>query len=129
MLLPSAHEQTELIEVVRISPDANDPLPKTLDGEDVAIWEGDEAREVLSLIKELPVSRPGQTFLPGWGLRAHGPRGMLFEFAFSYDCHAARVWGPAVPHKQEGLYPFDPDSPQAVELLRRFRACAQPPPA
>ncbi|MGW7415893.1 hypothetical protein [Streptomyces sp. NPDC054863] len=124
MLLPSAHEQTELIEVVRITPDANDPLPKTMTGEDTALWEEAEAREALALVKELPVSRPGQTFLPGWGLRVHGPRGMLFEIAFSYDCHAARLWGPAVPHKQEGLYPFDPDSAPAVELLRRFRSLA-----
>lgn len=122
MLLPSAHEQTELIEIVRISPDANDPLPKTMTGEDTALWEAEEAREALALVKELPGSQPGQTFLPGWGMRVHGPRGMLFELAFSYECHAARVWGPAVPHKQEGIYSFDPDSPAAVELLKRFRS-------
>jgi hypothetical protein len=121
MLLPSAHEQTELIEVVRITPDANDPLPKAMSGEDLAIWDADQAREVFALVKELPGSQPGQTFLPGWGVRVHGERGMLFEIAFSYDCHAARVWGPSVPHKQEGIYSFDPDSAPALELLRRFR--------
>jgi hypothetical protein len=122
MLLPSAHEQTELVEIVRITPDANDPLPKTMAGEETALWEAAEAQEAFALIKALPGSQPGQTFLPGWGLRAHGPKGLLFEIAFSYDCHAARVWGPSVPHKQEGIYPFDPSSHEALELLRRLRS-------
>ncbi|MFI5803124.1 hypothetical protein [Streptomyces sp. NPDC051561] len=124
MLLPSAHAQTELIEVVRITPDVNDPLPKTMTGEELAIWDAEEAREALALVKELPGSQPGPTFVPGWGLRVHGARGVLFEIAFSYDCHAARVWGPGMPHKQEGIYSFDPDSAPAVELLRRFRESA-----
>ncbi|MFF0742623.1 hypothetical protein ACFYVL_19725 [Streptomyces sp. NPDC004111] len=121
MLLPRAHEQTELVEVVRITPDANDPMPRTMAGEDVALWDADQAREVFALVEALPGSQPGRTFLPGWGVRVHGARGMLFEIAFSYDCHAARVWGPSVPHKQEGIYSFDPDSAPALELLRRFR--------
>ncbi|MCX4404621.1 MULTISPECIES: hypothetical protein [unclassified Streptomyces] len=56
MLLPLAHTQTELIEVVRITDPMRHLSSEDLAGDDVAIWEATEADEVLALMKDLPSS-------------------------------------------------------------------------
>ncbi|WP_353943862.1 hypothetical protein ABII15_21030 [Streptomyces sp. HUAS MG91] len=122
MLLPPVHGKTELIEVVRITDPARHLGSEDLAGDTAAIWEGGRARQVLSLIAELPGSELYRCFFPGWGIRAHSSTDQLFEIAFCFRCHGARVWGPDLPAGQQ-RQTFDADSPAALELLRRFRSC------
>jgi hypothetical protein len=95
-------------------------------GDSVALWDDDHARQVLALIADVPGSELYRCFIPGWGIRAHSPTDLLFEIAFCFRCHGARLWGPSVPAGEQGIHGFDPESPPALELLRRFRACAPP---
>ncbi|MBW8798913.1 MAG: hypothetical protein JF597_36670 [Streptomyces sp.] len=122
MLLPLTHGKTELVEVVRITDPVRHLGSQDLAGDTVAIWEGDEARQALSLISGLPGSEPYRCFLPGWGIRAHGSTSRLFEIAFCFRCHGARVRGPGLPAGQQ-TQTFDAESPDARELLHRFRSC------
>ncbi|MGW8730665.1 hypothetical protein ACWGNF_32070 [Streptomyces sp. NPDC055808] len=121
MLLPLAHEKTELIEVVRITDPMRHLSAEDLVGDDAAIWESTQANQVLTLIKDLPDSELHRCFIPGWGIRAHSATDLLFQVAFCFRCHGARLWGPSVPAAQMGIHSFDPDSPPACELLERFR--------
>ncbi|MEY9839714.1 hypothetical protein [Streptacidiphilus sp. EB103A] len=123
MLLPLAHEKTELIEVVRITEPGKQWDAEDLLGEDVGIWEAADVHEVLALIAELPSGESYRCFVPGWGIRAHSSAGLLFQIAFCFRCHNARLWGPAVPTGQAGIYSFDADSLGSVDLLQRFRSC------
>lgn len=113
-------EKTELIEVVRIS---DHQVRNGMAGEVVAAWEADQARQALALVADLPGSELYRCFSPGWGIRAHSPTDLLFEVAFCFRCHGAELWGPSVPAERQGIQDFDPDSPAALELLERFRAC------
>ncbi|TJZ95207.1 hypothetical protein [Actinacidiphila oryziradicis] len=121
MLLPLAHDKTELIEVVRITDPMRHLSAEDLVGDDIAIWEAAQAQQVLALVNDLPGSEVYRCFTPGWGIRAHGATDLLFQLAFCFRCHGARLWGPAVPAEQEGIHSFDPDSPPARELLQRLR--------
>ncbi|MFD4598022.1 hypothetical protein ACFWPQ_08275 [Streptomyces sp. NPDC058464] len=122
MLLPPTHGQTELIEVVRITDPVRHLGSEDLAGDTAAVWEGDQARQALSLIAGLPGSEPYRCFLPGWGIRAHSSTDPLFEIAFCFRCHGARIWGPGLPAEQQ-RQTFDAASPAALELLHRFRSC------
>lgn len=122
MLLPLTRGKTELIEVVRIADPARHLTSKDLAGDTVALWEGDQAQQVLSLIAGLPGGELHRCFLPGWGVRAYDSTDQLFEIAFCFRCHGARVWGPDLPAGQRAQN-FDGESPAAQELLRRFRSC------
>ncbi|MET8720978.1 hypothetical protein [Streptomyces misionensis] len=122
MLLPLTQGKTELIEVVRISDPVRHIRSEDLAGDTAAIWEGDQARQALSLIADLPGSELYRCFLPGWGIRAHSSTDQLFEIAFCFRCHGARIRGPGLPVEQRGRI-FDADSPAALELLHRFRPC------
>ncbi|MFE4425250.1 hypothetical protein [Streptomyces sp. NPDC056817] len=122
MLLPPTHSKVELIEVVRITDPARHLTSQDLAGDDVALWEGGQAHQVLALIADLPSSELHRCFLPGWGIRAHSSTGLLFEIAFCFRCHAARIWGPGLAVEHQGDT-FDPGSPAALQLLRRFRSC------
>ncbi|AZM57430.1 hypothetical protein DMA15_03100 [Streptomyces sp. WAC 01529] len=86
------------------------------------MWAGDQAQQALSLIADLPGGELYRCFLPGWGIRAHDSTDQLFEIAFCFRCHGARVWGPDLPVEQQAQT-FDAQSPAAMELLRRFRSC------
>jgi hypothetical protein len=121
VLLPPAHAKTELIEVVRITDPMRHLSSEDLAGEVVAIWETSQAEQVLTLIMDLPGSELHRCFVPGWGIRAHSATDLLFQVAFCFRCHGARLWGPSVPAAQSGLHSFDPDSPPACDLLERFR--------
>ncbi len=121
MLLPLAHTKTELIEVVRITDPMRHLSSEDLVGDDVAIWEGTLTDEVLALMKDLPGSETYRCFIPGWGIRAHSATDLLFQVAFCFRCHGARLWGPSVPAAQSGIHSFDADSLPARELLERFR--------
>ena len=121
MLLPLAHTKTELIEVVRITDPMRHLSSEDLVGDDVAIWEGTLTDEVLALMKDLPGSESYRCFIPGWGIRAHSATDLLFQVAFCFRCHGARLWGPSVPAAQSGIHSFDADSLPARELLERFR--------
>lgn len=122
MLLPLTHPKTELIKVVRITDPMRHLTSADLAGDEVALWEGQQARQALSLIAQLPGSERYRCFIPGWGIRAHGSTDLLFEIAFCFRCHGARVWGRGVPNEQRSQT-FDADGPAGLELLRRFRAC------
>ncbi|MFK4069869.1 hypothetical protein [Streptomyces sp. NPDC029674] len=124
MLLPPAQGKTELIEVVRITDPVRHLNSEDLAGDTAAIWEGDQAQQALSLITDLPGSELYRCFLPGWGVRAHDSTDQLFEIAFCFRCHGARLWGPDLPAEQQGQT-FDAESSAALELLRRFRSCLQ----
>ncbi|MBM9509458.1 hypothetical protein [Actinacidiphila acididurans] len=121
MLLPPVHEKTELIEVVRITDPMRHLSAADLVGDDVAIWEGAEVGDALALISSLPDSERYRCFAPGWGIRAHSATDLLFQIAFCFQCHGARLWGPGLPAGSEEFQDFDPDSPPALELLQRFR--------
>ncbi|MFJ2847768.1 hypothetical protein ACIPD2_40095, partial [Streptomyces griseofuscus] len=86
------------------------------------IWAKDQAQQALSLIADLPGSELCRCFLPGWGIRAHSSTDQLFEIAFCFRCHGARIWGPGLPVEQQGQT-FDAESPAALELLHRFLSC------
>ncbi|MFF4576538.1 hypothetical protein, partial [Streptomyces sp. NPDC001410] len=80
-----------------------------------------QVRDVLTLISSAPDSELYRCFIPGWGIRAHSATDLLFQIAFCFQCHGARLWGPGVPAELDGIHGFDPDSPPALELLQRFR--------
>jgi hypothetical protein len=122
MLLPLTLVKTELIEVVRISDPARHLTSEDLAGDAVAIWEKEQAQQALTLITSLPGSDIYRCFLPGWGIRVHSCTDPLFEIAFCFRCHGARVWGPDVPVRQQSQT-FEAESLAARELLRRFRSC------
>lgn len=122
MLLPLTHRKTELIEVIRITDPARHLGSEDLAGDTAALWEGDQAQQALSLIAELPGSELTRCFLPGWGIRAYIATDQLFEIAFCFRCHGARIWGPGLSVEHRGQS-FDAESPAALELLRRFRSC------
>ncbi|MER7720888.1 hypothetical protein ABTX99_28810 [Streptomyces flaveolus] len=121
MILPPVHEKTELIEVVRITDPTRHIRAEDLVGEDVAIWEAAQVGDALTLISSVPDSVLRRCFIPGWGIRAHGATGLLFQVAFCFECHGARLWGPGVPAELDDIHGFDPDSPAALELLERMR--------
>ncbi|MET9759996.1 hypothetical protein ABZ016_13205 [Streptomyces sp. NPDC006372] len=122
MLLPIAHEKTELIEVVRIVDPIRHITSEDLTGEEVATWEAPRTGQVLSLIRDLPGSELQRCFIPGWGIRARSATtDLLLHLAFCFDCHGVRLWGPGVPAGHEALHSFDPDSAAAQELLQQFR--------
>lgn len=123
MMLPPVQETTELIEVVRITDPMGHLTSSHLVGDEVAIWEAAEVSGALALIGAVPDSELYRCFVPGWGIRAHGATGLLFEIAFCFRCNGARLWGLSVPAELEGIQGFDPDSPPALELLDRFRGC------
>lgn len=122
MLLPLTHVKTDLLEVIRITDPARHLTSEDLAGDAVAIWDRDQARHALTLIAGLPGSETYRCFLPGWGIRAHSSTDLLFEIAFCFRCHGARIWSPDIPTEQQGQT-FDPESPASRELLRRFRSC------
>ncbi|MFC7307976.1 hypothetical protein ACFQVC_27575 [Streptomyces monticola] len=122
MLLPTAHEATELIEVIRIADPARHITSQDLSVEPVALWTDGDVRQVLALIAELPEGEQYRCSLPAWGIRAHSATGPLFEIAFCFRCHGARIWGPEMPAGQRAQT-FDAECPAAQELLVRFRAC------
>ncbi len=121
MLLPLTHGNCHVIEVVRITDPARHLSSENLAGDTVAIWEGHQAEQALSLIADLPASELYRCFLPRWGIRAHDSTDQLFEIAFCFRCHGARIWGPDLPVEQQAQT-FDA-KPSALELLRRFRSC------
>ncbi|MEU8918418.1 hypothetical protein [Streptomyces nigrescens] len=121
MLLPLTHVKTDLLEVVRITDPAGHLTSEDLAGDAVAIWERDQVQQTLTLIADLPGSEMYRCFLPGWGIRAHSSTDPLFEIAFCFRCHGARIWGPDVPTEQQDQT-FDAASPTARELLCRFRS-------
>ncbi|MYV44279.1 hypothetical protein [Streptomyces sp. SID2888] len=124
MMLPPVQERTELIEVVRITDPMRHLSASNLVGDDVAIWEAAQVSDALTLISSAPDSELRRRFTPGWGIRAHGATDLLFQIAFCFHCHGARLWGPGVPVELDGIHGFDPDSPPALELLQRFRGSA-----
>ncbi len=123
MMLPPVQENTKLIEVVRITDPMRHLSAADLVGDEVAIWTGLQVGAVLTLISAAPDSELHRCFIPGWGIRAHNGTDLLFHIAFCFQCHGARLWGPGVPAELVGIHGFAPDSPQAVELLQRFRGC------
>ncbi|MDI3417166.1 hypothetical protein [Streptomyces luteolus] len=122
MLLPLAYEKTELLEVVRIGDPAGALRWDRLVGEDVAIWGGEQARQALTRVGELPGGDNHRCFLPGWGLRAHSGVGLLFEVALCFRCHSARTWADGLSAELR-FQGFDAESPVARELLDRLRDC------
>ncbi|MFJ1804791.1 MULTISPECIES: hypothetical protein [unclassified Streptomyces] len=124
MRLPLAHDRAELIEVVRIGDPAGHLTSRGLTGDVVEVWAGEEVRQFLHLVGELPDSPRYRCFVPGWGIRAYDDTDPepLFEIAFCFRCNGARVRGRDVTDEQ-GHQDFEADSPAGRELLRRFRAC------
>ncbi|MBB4795520.1 hypothetical protein BJY54_006132 [Streptomyces nodosus] len=124
MMLPPVQERTELIEVVRITDPMRHIGASDLVGDDVAIWQAAQVSDALTLISSAPDSELHRCFTPGWGIRAHSATDLLFQIAFCFHCHGARLWGPGVPAELDRIHGFDPDSPPALELLQRFRGSA-----
>ncbi|MFH9606185.1 hypothetical protein [Streptomyces sp. NPDC017448] len=116
---------TALIEVVRISAlpaTRNAPYPGTA----VAHWAGSEAAAALALIDSLSGSEQQRCgFSPGWSIRAYEDSLdlALFEAAFCFTCHEARMQGTAVPPALAKQF-FDPGTLPARTLLSLFRKAA-----
>jgi hypothetical protein len=125
VLLPEVASRVCLIEVVRITDPVRAYDAGRVVGEDLAIWEEEHTRQVLDLVSRLPGSEMHRCFVPGCGIRAHGPAEVPFEIAFCFRCHGALLNGPHVPSQLRGIQTFDPDSPSGRELLDRFRACQE----
>lgn len=121
MLLPLTHLKTETVEVVRITDPLRHLTSEDVAGDVVAVRGSDHARQVLSLIADLPGGEPQRCFMPGWGIRAHGSAGQLFQMAFCFRCNKARLFAPDLPAHQRSQT-FDGQSPVALELLRQFQA-------
>ncbi|MCB5169585.1 hypothetical protein LG634_32860 [Streptomyces bambusae] len=124
MQLPvEAVDATVLIEVVRISglpARRTDPYP----GRTTAHWAGPDVTGVLRLIESLPGSEQHRCgFSPGWGIRAYDDSLTLplYEAAFCFTCHEARLHGPTIPAVLTTQF-FHPDTPPGQALLSRFRA-------
>jgi hypothetical protein len=122
MLLPAVAAQAELIEVLRINGPMM-PFPRSIPGELIGLWDGEEAARAHTLARELPAGERMRCFVPGYGIRAHDAGGLLFEIAFCFACNGALCLGPGIPKELRGIQPFDPDSMPGQELLRRIRAC------
>ncbi|WP_405737517.1 hypothetical protein OG607_34625 [Streptomyces sp. NBC_01537] len=128
MLLPAVAGQTELIEAVRITSWTMSPFPRSVPGEEIGLWAGEDIEQILDLIREAPAGIRMRCFTPGYGIRAHGadlPDWPLFEIAFCFACNGALLLGPDIPEDLRGIQLFDPDSTPGKELLRRFRVCEQ----
>ncbi|MEU8589038.1 hypothetical protein AB0C59_18850 [Streptomyces sp. NPDC048664] len=125
MLLPDAAARTEFLEVIRITSAMGDPFARSLAGEEAGLWVADEARQVLDRIAGLPDGGLQRCFVPGWGVRAHDDTDLLFEIAFCFRCHGARLWGPAVPAELAGIQAFDARTEAGRALLDLFRARAR----
>ncbi|MFH9251153.1 hypothetical protein ACH4LK_37690 [Streptomyces lydicus] len=110
-----------MIEVVRITDPMRHLSARDLVGNEVAIWKAAQVSDALMLISAVPDSERHRCFIPGWGIRAHSATGLLFQIAFCFQCHGARLWGPGVPAELNRVHGFAPDSPPALELLQRFR--------
>ncbi|MET8517965.1 hypothetical protein [Streptomyces sp. NPDC005077] len=126
MQLPAeAVAATVLIEVVRISAlptKRGVPYP----GRVVAHWAGSEAADALTLIEKLPGSEQHRCgFSPGWSIRAYEDSLdlALFEAAFCFRCHEARMHGTVVPTVLATQF-FDADTSPAQALLALFREAA-----
>ncbi|MGW6924254.1 hypothetical protein ACWGA9_23725 [Streptomyces sp. NPDC054950] len=125
MRLPLGHDRAELVEVVRIGDPARHLTSRDLAGDVVEVRAGEEVRQLLRLVGELPDSPKYRCFLPGWGIRAYDDTDPepLFEIAFCFRCNGARLWGRDVTQEQRHQ-DFEAESAAGRELLRRFRACA-----
>ncbi len=91
VLLPDTRPDAELVEAVRITDPVRHLSSPSLTGDTVALW--DPAQQALALVTAVPDSEPYRCLLPGRGIRAHGPTGVLFEVAFCSRCRSARMWG------------------------------------
>lgn len=122
MQLPPTWPETELIEVTRVA--SADQLSRalTMPGDEVAIWDGPQVQQALTLIRALPPGQRMRCFTPVWGIRAHSATRQLFEVVFCFSCHAAQIWGSDFTREQQ-VPAFDADSPVAQDLLGMFRAC------
>lgn len=125
MLLPAVAGQTGLIEAIRITSWTMSPFPRSVPGEEIGLWAGEDVEQILALIRELPEGIRMRCFTPGYAIRAHDAEGLLFEIAFCFACNGTLLLGPDIPEGLRGIQLFDPDSPPGKELLRRFRACEQ----
>ncbi|WP_181442372.1 hypothetical protein [Streptomyces tateyamensis] len=117
MILPAGAADAELLEVVRIT----DPMgwfgwTDTVPGETVALWT--DAQSVLAQVAALPSGTLMRCFSPRFALRAHAGTAVLFELAFCFSCERVGLYSTG---GRSATQTFDPASPPAVELLRRFR--------
>ncbi|MFE7590869.1 hypothetical protein ACFU6K_15845 [Kitasatospora sp. NPDC057512] len=127
MLLPDAASQASRIEVVRIADPVSAHGWDSVTGEVLTVWETGHLRQALELMGALPEGDLRRCFAPGYGIRAHGPGGLLFGISFCFSCHGVWLAGPEVPSDLHGMQAFDADSPPARELLHRFRTSAGNP--
>lgn len=121
MILPAAAPQIQLIECVRIEYTEDSHLWSRVPGTTIGIWEDADVTTIIDLVTALPDDEVMRCFIPRYGIRAHGPDGLLFEIAFCFRCHGAKIFTPD-PEKRGDLIGFDATSPPAQTLLTKFRA-------
>ncbi|TCO55686.1 hypothetical protein [Actinocrispum wychmicini] len=125
MLLPVTASQVQRVDCIRIKADVEWHLVTSVPGETIGSWQDADAAAIIDLVANLPDGEVMRCFFPGYGIRAHGADGILFEIAFCFRCHNVLTLSPG-PQERRGLGGFDPDSQPAQELLAKFRACDQP---
>ncbi len=91
----------------------------TIGGEELGVWEGEEARVVLDLVASFPTGEPFRCFNPAYAIDAYSADDPLFTLEFCYGC----CWvGVEQVGERQNLVAFDPASAPARELLDRFKA-------
>jgi hypothetical protein len=92
---------------------------RTISGERLGVWEGDEVGVILDLVASFPTGDPARCFNPAYAIDAYGADDPLFTLEFCYEC----CWVGVEPVDERGsLVAFDPGSAPARELLDRFKA-------
>ena len=99
---------------------------RTVPGEVIGTWTGQQAQVVLDLVAALPEAEQMRCFIPRFALRLRSEAVVLAEVAFCFQCHNALGISSRYSPKTPAWFTFDPDSEPAQDLLRRFRALDHP---
>jgi hypothetical protein len=122
MLLPDEADPVEIIEVLRVTDPEGWYDRAFVPGKVLALWDGGRAAEAIALIGAMDRGERCRCFHPGFGVRADGAAGLLFEIAFCFSRQGALVIRPGPAAGRSRIVSFDRDSAPAQELVRRFRA-------
>jgi len=99
---------------------------RTVPGEVIGTWAGEQVHVALDLVAALPEAEQMRCFIPRFALRLRNETVVLAEVAFCFRCHNALCISSPHGPKTPTWFTFDPESEPAQDLLRRFRALDHP---